>query len=55
MEVVDFVEEHLLGVLVWDVSDHDRSARIFTSQYTTQINCEPINIITLIDFSLIIE
>ena len=55
MELIDFLKEHLLRVLVGDVSDHDRSARIFTSQNTTQVDCKSINFITIISFSLINE
>lgn len=55
MELINFLKEHLLRVLVGYVSDHDRSARIFTSQNTTQVNCKSINFITIISFSLINE
>ena len=55
MKLIDFLQQHLLRVLVWDVSNHDRSARILTSQNTTQINSKSIYFITIISFSLIIE
>jgi len=54
MELINLLKEHLLGVLVGDVSNHDRCARILSMQYAIKINLESI-IITLIDFSLIIE
>lgn len=53
MVLVDLLKEHLLGVLVGDVSDHDGRARVFASQKAIKINLKSI-IITMIEFSLII-
>ena len=52
--LVNLLQEHLLGVLVGDVSDHDGRARVFASQNSIKINLESI-IITVIEFSLIIK
>lgn len=51
--LVNLLKEHLLGVLVGDVSDHDGRARVFASQNAIKINLKSI-IITVIEFSLII-
>ena len=40
MKPVDALKEHLLGVLVWNVPDHDGCARVLTPQDPVQIHRE---------------
>ena len=40
MTSVDALEEHIFGVLVGDVTDHDGCARVFSPQNSVQIHSE---------------